>query len=111
MTNIVKHIRQRRLTARAHSADIPPALAILAAVQTQRSRDHDMQMLANAGWEELRVDVKRHKGAGVGGCATEARDTVVFRLIEGCYEEGVVEELGVACGRHIECGEVGEVGN
>lgn len=101
MANIIPHICQRALIPY-----ISPSLAriILIAIQAQRARHQQREMLSLLHREQLNIDIERQRGLGVGGDSRDARNAIVFRLVVVGDSELVLEEGRVAACCHFLCG-------
>ena len=89
MTNIIIPIRYTTLP----HTNIPPALPIvLTPINTQRTRQKNLQPIAVLAWEELAVDVERDGRFAAFIVRCEAGDAIIFLGVDVRYGEGVGEK-------------------
>ena len=90
MANVIEHVCQSGLTL----PDSPPSsLVVLGPIQRQRGSYHELHLVANAAWVQLRIDVQRKGGISGGGSTEYSGHAVIFLRVEGGEGEGILEEL------------------
>ncbi len=90
MANVIEHVRQSGLTP----PDSPPSsLVVFGPVQCQRGSYHELHLVANAAWVQLRIDVQRKGGIGGGGGTEYSGHAVIFLRVEGGEGKGILKEL------------------
>jgi hypothetical protein len=94
MTNVVVLVSERLLVTH-----LPPTLCIVfATVQVQCQSKSDLHSVSYSDWVELGIQVEHEHGALVFAVGGDARDAVIFLVVEGIDREGGLVEDGFGHG-------------